>query len=219
MRRALIVRGGWDGHSPEAVTDEFAGFLSESGFDLIVSDSLEAYADQELMLSLALVVQSWTQGDILDDEFRGLRDAIMAGVGFAGWHGGVLDAFRQTAEYGQMIGGVFAAHPHGMVSHRITITEAGQQHPITAEMASFDLTSEQYWVLGDGLSTVLAETIIHPQVQDPWPIPYRAPVAWTRTWGRGRIFVSTLGHGVADLQLPPVRALTERGLSWAAGGL
>lgn len=216
MQRALVVRGGWEGHSPEAVTDEFTGFLTAQGFEVVVEDSLEAYADAELMRSLALVVQSWTQGDILADEFRGLRDAIIAGVGFAGWHGGVLDAFRQTSEYSQMLGGVFAAHPHGMVRHRVEFTKAGHGHPITTGIEPFELVSEQYWVLVDTLSTVLAHTAIGPRADDPWPQPYVAPVAWTRQWGKGRIFVSTVGHGVDDLRIPEVRTLTERGLLWAA---
>lgn len=216
MRRALVVRGGWEGHTPEAVTDEFLGFLAGEGFDVEVEDSLEVYADAEYMASLSLVIQSWTQGDILADEFRGLRDAIGNGVGFAGWHGGVLDAFRQTAEFGQMVGGVFAAHPHGMVPHLVSVTQAGQDHPITAGLGDFELTTEQYWVLCDSLSTVLATADIAPRAGDLWPEPYRSPVAWTRQWGQGRIFISTLGHSVAELRVPQVRTLTERGLRWAA---
>lgn len=216
MRRALVVRGGWAGHCPEEACAEFTGFLADSGFEVVVEDSLEAYADTELMDSLSLVVHSWTQGDILPDEFRGLRNAIINGVGFAGWHGGVLDSFRQTVEFAQMVGGMFAAHPHGLLAHRVEFSEAGQTHPVTAGLADFDLVSEQYWVLTDALSQVLATTDIAPQPGDPWPAPYRAAVAWTRTWGAGRVFISTLGHSVEDLRIPQVQALTRRGMLWAA---
>lgn len=216
VRRALVVRGGWEGHTPEASTDEFTGFLAASGFEVIVEDSLEAYADAELMGSLSLIVQSWTQGDILLDEFRGLREAITSGVGFAGWHGGVLDAFRQTVEYSQMLGGVFTAHPHGMVPYRVTFSEEAAAHALTAGLPDFDITSEQYWVLCDSLSTVLATTDIVPRPGDPWPRPYRAPVAWTRQWGAGRIFITTLGHGVDDLRHPTLHELITRGMLWAA---
>lgn len=215
-RRALVVRGGWEGHTPEASTDEFTGFLADSGFEIIVEDSLEAYADAELMGSLSLIVQSWTQGDILLDEFRGLRQAILNGVGFAGWHGGVLDAFRQTVEYSQMLGGVFTAHPHGMVRYGVQLSDAGKLHPVTSGLPDFEVTSEQYWVLCDTLSTVLATTRIVPQPGDPWPEPYEAPVAWARQWGQGRIFITTLGHGVDDLRQPQVRELICRGMLWAA---
>lgn len=215
-RRALVVRGGWEGHTPEASTGEFTGFLGDSGFEVIIEDSLEVYADAELMSSLSLVVQSWTQGDILQEEFRGLRNAIISGVGFAGWHGGALDAFRQTVEYGQMLGGVFTAHPHGMIPYRVEFTDAGGQHPVTSGIGGFEVTSEQYWVLCDSLSTVLATTSIVPQPGDPWPRPYQAPVAWTREWGAGRIFITTLGHGVDDLRHPTLHELITRGMLWAA---
>ena len=42
------------------------------------------------------------------------------------------------------------------------------------------------------------------------------PAVWTRQWGSGRVFVSTIGHKLEDLDLPEVRTLTERGLLWAA---
>lgn len=216
MRKALIVRGGWEGHHPVAVTDEFAGFLSSAGFNVIIEDSLEVYANNTFMQSLSLVVQSWTMGDILAEEFRGLRDAICSGVGFAGWHGGILDSFRETPEYSQVMGGAFTAHPHGMVTHKVSFTDAGRTHPTTAGLPDFDLNSEQYWILADSLSTVLATTEIKPQPGDPWPEPYRAPVVWGRQWGSGRIFASTLGHDINDLRIPEVRSLTERGLIWAA---
>ena len=43
-----------------------------------------------------------------------------------------------------------------------------------------------------------------------------APAVWTRVWGRGRVFVSTIGHFPTDLDVPAVRTMTERGLLWAA---
>lgn len=38
-RRALIVRGGWDGHHPVAATDMFRPFLAENGFEVRVQES------------------------------------------------------------------------------------------------------------------------------------------------------------------------------------
>ena len=37
-----------------------------------------------------------------------------------------------------------------------------------------------------------------------------------RTAGAGRVFVSTVGHKLDDLEVPEIRTLTERGLLWAA---
>jgi len=42
------------------------------------------------------------------------------------------------------------------------------------------------------------------------------PVAWTRHWGAGRVFYSSLGHEPADLEVPEARELLHRGMAWAA---
>jgi type 1 glutamine amidotransferase len=42
------------------------------------------------------------------------------------------------------------------------------------------------------------------------------PAVWLRPWGKGRVFVSTIGHKLDDLDHPAVRTLTERGLLWAS---
>jgi len=214
QRRALVVRGGWDGHAPEEAAELFVPFLREHGFEVVVEGSLEAYADADLMAATDLVVQCWTMGDILADELRGLRTAVAAGTGFAGWHGGIVDSFRIATDYLQMVGGQFAAHPGGtLVEHTINVTS---DHPIVAGIDDFTLRSEQYWLLTDPLNDVLATTTITPGPDDPWHAPVTSPAVWTRRWGAGRVFVCAPGHLLADLEVPAVRTIIERGLLWAS---
>ena len=33
--RALVVRGGWEGHDPTGTTDSFVPFLERSGFEVV----------------------------------------------------------------------------------------------------------------------------------------------------------------------------------------
>ncbi|MEN0128600.1 MAG: ThuA domain-containing protein [Brevundimonas sp.] len=213
-RRALVVRGGWDGHAPEEAADLFVPYLREHDFDVTVEGSLEVYADAEFMAATDLVVQCWTMGDILADELRGLRTAVAAGTGFAGWHGGIVDSFRVATDYLQLVGAQFAAHPNNLVEHTIEITRP--DHPIVEGIGDFALHSEQYWLLTDPLNEVLATTTITPGPGDEWHAPITSPAVWTRLWGAGRVFVSTPGHQLADLEIPQVRAIIERGLLWAA---
>ncbi|SDD51780.1 hypothetical protein SAMN05216410_3412 [Sanguibacter gelidistatuariae] len=218
QRRALVVRGGWPGHSPEVATDLFVPHLIEAGFDVIVENSLEVYADAELMAGLDLIVQCWTMGEILPDELRGLRTAVAAGTGFAGWHGGIIDSFRLATDYLQMMGAQFAAHPGDLLDHTITVQPDRADHPVVAGISSITLHSEQYWVLTDAAIDVLATTQIHPRPGDPWTDPLTCPAIWTRTWGEGRIFVCAPGHHMADLVNPDLRAVIERGMVWASRG-
>jgi type 1 glutamine amidotransferase len=228
-RRALIVRGGWDGHQPVEATDLFIPYLKEQGFAVLVADSPTPYADAGLMAGVDLVVQCMTMSTIAPEEVSGLIAAVESGTGFAGWHGGIADSYRASADYLQLIGGQFAAHAaraapqervgeqsDNYVPHRVSMTPAAAEHPITKGIADFDLTTEQYWVLTDDYVDVLATTTTAVRSWAPWNRPVTTPAVWTRQWGRGRVFVATPGHKVEVLQDPNVRAIVERGLLWAA---
>lgn len=213
---ALLVYGGWEGHAPAESADIIVPALEEAGFRVNVEQSLEAYADPAYLTQHSVIVQNWTMGEILPDELRGLISAVTSGVGLAGWHGGIVDSFRMATDYSQMVGGVFAAHPHDTVDYTVRVTEHGKSHPILEGIADFDVRSEQYWVLSDPLNQVLATTTLPVRDGDPWATPVESPVVWTRTWGEGRIFVNTVGHSLADLVVPEVQEIIVRGVKWAA---
>ena len=70
-RQALIIRGGWEGHSPVEATDRFIPFLKENGFAIEVHDSPEVYADAAKLADTDLVVQCFTQGEATDEQVLG----------------------------------------------------------------------------------------------------------------------------------------------------
>ena len=213
--RALVVRGGWEGHAPVETTELFIPSLLDAGLQVEVADSLDVYADGDLLRQTDLVVQCWSEGELTEEQSAGLVAAVAAGTGFAGWHGGVLAAFRDR-EYQRMVGGVFLFHPAEFLTYRVEIAADRAGHPVVAGLAAFDVHSEQYWVLTDERNTVLATTSVASEDGGQGAGPVRMPVVWTRRWGAGRVFVSALGHRVADLREPAVRTLTARGLLWAA---
>lgn len=212
MRRALIVRGGADFHQPVETTDSFLPFLEAAGFAVKISDSLDVYEDQELLSGTHLIVQCWTRGELSPAQRANLDAAVRSGVGFAGWHGGIVAAFEDR-EYQWMTGGRFTCHPGGFVPHELTVIK---DHPIVEGISTVSLNTERYWVLTDPLNDVLATITFSVEPEEPWHGPVTHPAVWTRRWGRGRIFVSTVGHHMPDLDVPEIRALTERGLLWAA---
>src|SRR5689334_20250115 len=157
QRRALVVRGGWDGHQPVEATDLFIPFLEKQGFAVRVSDSPAPYADPDLMAATDLVVQCMTMSTIEKDEIAGLVAAVEAGTGLAGWHGGIADSYRASADYLQLIGGQFACHPPKadderrgeqadfFIPYRVEVSAEGADHPITEGIGDFDLVTERYW--------------------------------------------------------------------------
>ncbi|WP_061961771.1 ThuA domain-containing protein [Demequina flava] len=226
-RLCLIVRGGWPGHDPVASTEKFIPVLENLGFSLDIEDTPEVYADASAMARYDLIVQSVTMGSATVDEVAGLRAAVAAGAGLTGWHGGLIDSYRNSAEYLHLTGAQFAAHPPAGVdrgrtdvepyrSYTVTPTAEGAQHPITSGMEAFDITTEHYWVLTDPHNRVLLTSVLSPDAEDEWDEPVTMPVAWTRQWGKGRIFATTLGHTLDVLDRPDVHGLIERGLDWAA---
>ena len=215
-RRALVVRGGWEGHSPVEATDRFLPFLEEQGFSVDVHDGPGVYDDRDGLLATDLVLQCYTQGEATDRQVTNLVDAVAAGTGLAGWHGGIVDSYRASPDYLHLTGGQWAAHPGGFVDYDVEVVAERRDHPIVAGLGRWSHHTEQYWCLTDGLNDVLLTSRFEATPDTPWRTDLVVPAAWTRQWGRGRVFVSTIGHKLEDLDVPQVRTLTERGLLWAA---
>ncbi|PYI68141.1 hypothetical protein CVV68_07340 [Arthrobacter livingstonensis] len=227
-KNALVVRGGWDGHQPVEATGLFIPHLEANGYTVRVEEGPAVYADADYMLTVDLIVQCNTMTTIEPAEFEGLRAAVEAGTGLAGWHGGIADSYRNNSDYLHLIGGQFACHPgkhpsertggqpDNYVPYTVNMLPAAASHPITEGIGSFDLVTEQYWVLTDSYIDVLATTTQKVREWDPWHREVTSPAIWTREWGQGRIFVATPGHHVDILENPNVKTIIERGMLWAS---
>ena len=213
MKSALMVWGGWDGHEPKQCVDVFAPYLQEQGFEVRISDSLEVYLEADYLKSLSLIVPVWTMGEITAEQGAGLLKAVESGVGIAGWHGGMGDSFRNNTEYQFLVGGQWVAHPGGVIHYKVNIID--HEDPITAGLADFEMDSEQYYMHVDPSNEVLATTTFNGE-HCPWIDGVVMPVAWKRTWGKGRVFYSSLGHVAKDFEVPEARTIMQRGMCWAA---
>ena len=212
-KRALVVRGGWDGHEPKQATDRFIPFLKANGFEVVVHDTMDAYTDKALMATLSLVVPCWTMGSFAGEQERGLLDAVRSGVGIAGWHGGMGDSFRSNCDYQFMVGGQFVGHPGNIIEHTIHVTD--WDDPITAGIPDFKLVSEQYYMHVDPSNKVLATSTFTGQ-HVAWINGTVMPVVWKRPWGKGRVFYASFGHVAKDFDVVEARTIMERGMLWAA---
>ncbi|HVO11472.1 MAG TPA: ThuA domain-containing protein [Vicinamibacteria bacterium] len=212
-KKALFVHGGWEGHDPIGCRDLFVPWLRENAFDVVVSDTQAPYADAALMKTIDLVVQVWTMGTIAKAPLAGLLAAVKGGTGLAGWHGGLGDAYRQETEYEYMVGGNWVAHPGGVVDYTVNITD--HQDPVTAGLTDFKVHSEQYLMHVNPNNQVLATTTFDGAV-DPWIDGYTMPVAWKKTYGKGRVFYTSLGHTAEVFKIPQALAIAQRGMLWAS---
>lgn len=217
-RNALIVWGGWDGHQPRQVGEIFADVLKKEGFEVEVSDTLDAFKDTDRLAKLNLIVPIWTMGKISAEQWTPVNLAVQGGVGIAGCHGGMCDAFRENTEWQFMTGGQWVAHP-GNDGVRHTIRIRDRDHPITRGIMDFSVTSEQYYLHVDPAVKVLATTRFPtPGVDGPHASngPVEMPQVWTKMWGKGRVFYNALGHVAKVFDLPEALELMRRGFLWAA---
>ena len=219
MKKVLIFQGGWDGHQPRLTSARFARIMAEEGYAAEVYDTLDCLADADSLSEYALIVACWTMGKIPRQYTKNISVAVGRGTGLAGCHGGMCDAFREDTEWQFMTGGQWVSHPGGDgVEYTVNIRHGSS--PIVEGLEDFPVTSEHYYLHVDPAIEVLATTRF-PLVRY-YHISNKIvdmPVAWTKSWGNGRVFYTSLGHhdDVFDLS-PNAELLMRRGMVWAAEG-
>jgi type 1 glutamine amidotransferase len=212
-KRALFIWGGWEGHEPEQTTARFAERLRALGYHVDVRDSPDVLEQADQLARYDLIVVCMTMTDISDAQEKGLLQAVRAGTGLGGWHGGLADAFRNRTEYQFMVGGQWVAHPgNDSVSYTVNITALDD--PVMEGIDDFRITSEQYYLHVDPGVEVLATTTFTGE-HAPWIDGVVMPVVWKKRYGQGKVFYCSLGHQDRDFESPEAATIVERGLVWA----
>ena len=215
MKSALIVYGGWSGHDPEECAAIYRRWLHEDGFSVRTATETSAFADPSIH-DLSLIVPIYTMSKIEKEPLQNLVKAIEGGVGLAGHHGGMSDAFRDAVEYQFVVGGQWVAHPGNIIDYTVDVTKP--EDPIMQGIpASFPYTSEQYYMHMDPSVEVLATTTFSGE-HAAWTKDVVMPVVWKRHYGAGKVFHSTLGHRATEFENPNMATILRRGVNWAARG-
>jgi uncharacterized protein len=211
-RKAMIVWGGWAGHDPDLCASMIRGWLVKDGFDVRIETKTEAFLDPSIK-DLSLIIPIYTMSSITKPEATALCDAVKGGVGLAGHHGGMGDAFRDSVDYQFMCGGQWVAHPGNIIDYTVDVTKPND--PIMKGIASFEHRSEQYYMHVDPGVEVLATTTFSGE-HAPWTKGVVMPQVWKKMFGAGRVFYSALGHRAYELDVPEIQSIMIRGMSWAA---
>ncbi|GAA4252825.1 ThuA domain-containing protein [Dactylosporangium darangshiense] len=204
MSVVVAVRGGWEGHRPVEATDRYVAKLRALGHEVVTSETLDTYLDADLLARADLVVHCWTMGTATAEQVAGLAAAVRSGTGLAGWHGGLIDSFRGSPDYQRITGGQFVHHPAEFVTYDVTPVTG---HPVVAGIGPFSVHTERYQVHVDPAIEVHAVTHVDGVA---------VPVVWTTGYGAGRVFVTTVGHEIKDLEVPEHDEIIMRGLAWAS---
>ncbi|MGL6209619.1 MAG: ThuA domain-containing protein [Paracoccaceae bacterium] len=215
--RALITWGGWAGHEPDKLATLFAGMLSDEGVAVEVFDNLTCFDDPAALAAVDLIVPVWTMSEIASLQAQNVADAVAAGTGLAGCHGGMCDAFRTEVLWQFLTGAQWVAHPgNDGVQYRVRMLG---DDPLIAGIADFDVATEQYYLHVDPAVKVHA-VCDFPVTDGPHAVngPVAMPVAYTKGWGQGRVYYNALGHQANVIDHGPAREMLRRGLMWAMRG-
>jgi type 1 glutamine amidotransferase len=202
MRKAMIVWGGWPGHDPDLCASMIRGWLAAEGFEVRIERETSAFLDPTIK-EMSLIIPIYTMAKIEKPEALALCEAVRGGVGLAGHHGGMCDAFRDSVDYQFMCGG----------QYKVDVTQPDD--PVMAGIASFEHRSEQYYMHVDPAIEVLATTRFSGE-HASWIEGVEMPVVWKKRYGEGRVFYSSLGHRAYELDVPEIRSIMTRGMLWAA---
>jgi hypothetical protein len=220
MPKACISYGAYEGHTPAASSMMAQDLLEEAGYEVDMVTSLEVYDDKKYLDSIDLMVQCWTMGTIEDTELKTLITAVLDGLGFVGWHGGIIDSFHDKTEYEFFTGANFVAHLGGMVDFDVDIVEDKKDDPIVAGLSGFHMKTEQYYInIDPGIiqgktGEVLCTSIVHNNLMD-WLDGVVMPMVYKRPWGEGKVFVASWGHTWEDFEVPEAKEILKRGMLWA----
>jgi type 1 glutamine amidotransferase len=143
------------------------------------------------------------------------------GKGFVGIHA-ALDTNHTWPEYGEMLGGWFDEHP--WMTFEAPIVNEDPAFPAVRHFpAAFVKYEEIYQPKAWSRDRVNVLLSLDPAKlnYDNNPKIHRAdhdfPVAWSKMYGKGRVFYSTLGHTEESWQDPDVRKMYFEAIKWALG--
>ena len=142
------------------------------------------------------------------------------GKGFVAAHSAIT-AFFSWPEFGEMIGGRFDEHPWGITDATVVVDDP--QFPAMRGFPAVSVFHDEHYQLKE-FSRDKVRVLAHldPSKLDlAKPLVHRTdgdfPVAWAKTYGKGRVFYSTLGHAAEAWDNPVISQMYFEAIKWSLG--
>jgi uncharacterized protein len=191
----------------------------KTGFDVVATKDLAFLSSVSLPAYDAVVFFTTGELPISDADKGNLLAWIKSGKGFTGIHS-ATDTFYQWPEYGEMIGGYFDGHPW---HQEVKVKVEDPKHPATRglpavwtvndeiyQYRSWDRSKRHVLLSLDTSSVDLKKEGVKRTDGD-------FALAWTSTYGKGRVFYSALGHRDDLWQRPEYQQFLAGGIRWSVG--
>jgi type 1 glutamine amidotransferase len=161
---------------------------------VVTQDSRNAINEENLKKFAAVYFYTTGELPLSDTQKADLLGFIRSGRGFAGNHC-ATDTFYKWAEYGNMIGGYFDGHPW---HEKIKVIVEDKNHPASKPFGdTFEITDEIYQFKGPYDRTklhVLMKMDTNSVKKEGKRQDKDYALAWTKDYGKGRVFYSAFGH-------------------------
>jgi type 1 glutamine amidotransferase len=231
--QALIITGQ-NGHDWRATTPVLRKLLEDTGrFEVRVTEEFRG-ASPETLAPYGVVILNYYDSN--RPELRwgeradaALLDFVRSGKGVVVYHFSTA-AFNGWPEYEKLCGGNWRPqHGHHSARHDFTVKIVDHEHPVTRGMqASFPQFNDELYAnlqwQPEGAYHVLAtawDDHARYKAGEKQPIPgpgLDQPMLWTVNYGKGRVFVTALGHDPDAMKSAGFAATLTRGAEWAATG-
>ncbi|HEY2434788.1 MAG TPA: ThuA domain-containing protein [Vicinamibacterales bacterium] len=142
------------------------------------------------------------------------------GKGFVAAHTATT-AFLDWPEFGEMIGGRYDGHPWGSAAG--TVINEDPAFPATKHFgaAPFPFTDEFYQAKDYSREKIHVLLRLDVSKMAPNQDVHRTdgdfPLVWAKTYGKGRVFYSALGHAASTWDNRDVQVMYLEALKWALG--
>lgn len=201
VKNALIIWGGWDGHTPQELADRLAKELGDKNYNCVQTCNFSILLNEDLK-KYNVIIPIWSCGIKGNIYLDLLLDAVKDGVGLVAFHGAI--SWFEEDKYYDMIGGFYLndAKPE---TYYVNI--ANSDHPITSNINNFEIISEKFFLMTNPQNHVLAYADFSGTAM---------PIAWVKNYGKGRVFYSSLAHTAEQFFNDSNLAMILNAIDWVA---
>ncbi len=211
---------GFRHKSVEAGAAAMAEMVRAKGLHPVVSEDISIFQQGKLAPYRAIIFLSNTTNPkeeasdwLVGEAATHFKSWLGKGGAVVGIHAASDSHFFQPW-YGTMIGGWFKSHPRGTQTATLKVENAG--HPATKILPKSFTRTDEWYVFRDFDPSVTLLVTLNP-VSIGQPAGPAWPVSWSRKYGGGRIFYTSMGHTIESFAEPLFLKHVSGGFDWAVG--
>jgi type 1 glutamine amidotransferase len=234
FKKTILLVGAARGYQHDSISDAMVTIRDmgkatgmwdaylRTDYEWLTNAEVKANAKNLKAFDALVFVNATGKMDLTDEQKQALLAFVHdEGKGFVGVHAS-LDANYDWPEYAELIGGWFDQHPWNTFDAPILLedpTFPAVRHLARAFTKRDEIYQAKQWSR-DKVNVLLRLDESKLQYENN-PRVHREDrdfaVAWSKMYGKGRVFYSTLGHTNESWRDPDITTMYFEGIKWALG--